>query len=149
MEEGLGLWWFLYLVLIVKMTDIGGYVFGKRYGKRLLAPYISPNKTWEGAFGGLFLGTLASVLFITNLGHKMGIIPGGSGMLIALVLGLILSIAAQFGDLSESLLKREAGVKDSNQFPGLGGILDILDSLVFTSPILYVFLMISEGGAAG
>lgn len=127
-----GRWWLLYLVLVTKMTDIGGFAIGKLFGKRPLAPKVSPKKTIEGAMGGLLLAMSASMV--------VGIMILNLTPLEALFLGCLLSIGAQFGDLSESLLKRDAGVKDSSHLPGLGGLLDIMDSLIFTAPLLYLYL---------
>ncbi len=143
-SEGVGPLWFLYLLAVVKMTDIGAYVAGKQLGKNLMAPIISPKKTWEGALGGFILGIFASLLYFACLGSKMKIGDALTSWT-ALWLGGILSIASQFGDLAESLIKRDAGVKDSNQLPGLGGVLDIVDSLIFAFPILYLFLSFQKG----
>ncbi len=137
-----GRWWFMCLIAVVKMTDIGAYVIGKQLGKTLMTPIISPKKTWEGSIGGFLIGILTSVLFFLMLGHKLAIGHGPVSLSVAVGLGALLSIAAQFGDLAESLIKRDAGVKDSNQLPGLGGMLDILDSLVFAAPILYFYLAV-------
>jgi phosphatidate cytidylyltransferase len=102
-----------------------------------MIPRISPGKTWEGFGGAILFSTLASVLFVHFLGHKMA----GMNWRHAIVLGVILSVSAVVGDLIESLFKREAGVKDSgNLFPGIGGILDLLDSLLFNAPIMYLYL---------
>lgn len=137
--------WFFYLVGVTKMTDIGGYFCGKLFGKHKLAPYISPKKTWEGTFGGL-LGALG---FSLAFAFSIQIFDLTTSFSLTLLqsawLGIILGMIAQIGDLSESLLKRDAGVKDSNHLPGLGGMLDIVDSLVFAAPIVYIFLRIQEG----
>lgn len=133
-----GRWWLLYLVAVTKMTDTGGFFIGKQFGRQKLAPYISPKKTWEGALGG-FCSAIATSLvikFITTL-------VGGNFSLTlwqSIWLGAGIGIVAQVGDLAESLLKRDGGIKDSNQLPGLGGMLDIVDSLVFTAPLVYIFL---------
>ncbi len=124
----------IYLIMVTKFTDIGAYFIGSYFGKTKLAPYISPKKSWEGAIGGFLIGVLASFLF-TLFYPKLDISLGES-----LLLGSLISIAAQFGDLTESLLKRDMGVKDSNHLPGLGGMLDVVDSLVFTTPLLYFYL---------
>lgn len=127
--------WLLYAIATTKMADVGGYVFGKQFGTRLLSPMISPNKTWEGAIGGLICAIITSVLF--------SLVLPISGIA-AIILGLLIAMLAQFGDLAESLLKRDTGFKDSNQMPGLGGTLDIADSLVFTIPFVYIFLLITH-----
>ena len=128
-----------YLLTVTKITDIGAYVAGSLLGKRKLAPHISPNKTIEGAFFGLLCAIGASFAF-----HLLGgAAPVGTfqlGTLAWLPLGCILGITGQFGDLSESLLKRDANKKDSNTLPGLGGVLDAVDSLLFNAPIIYLYL---------
>jgi len=135
-----GRWWFLYLLLVVKLADTGAYFTGKAFGKHALAPFISPKKTWEGAIGGLICGIVASLVldYIAD-----GVFPAGAFSLSlnqAIVLGAVLSLIGQVGDLAESLLKRDAGMKDSNLLPGLGGMLDMVDSLIFTAPLLYLYL---------
>lgn len=133
-----GRWWFVYALAVTKVTDIAAYVFGKLWGSNQLTPYISPKKTWEGALGG-FAAAVAMSFFL-NQWIPLGLSPIGS-----LCLGAVTSGLAQFGDLAESLLKRDSGVKDSNQLPGLGGLLDVLDSLVFTLPFIFLFLKFIYG----
>lgn len=130
--------WTAYLIATTKITDIGGYFGGSLWGKRKLAPTISPGKTLEGAIVGLALSLATSFLF-----HLWGGVSGNFslGSLEWILLGLGLGCIAQFGDLSESLLKRDANKKDSNSLPGLGGILDAVDSLLFNAPIVYFFLI--------
>ncbi len=129
-----GRFWLLYAIMTTKMSDIGGYFFGKQWGRHLMSPMISPNKTWEGAVGGLACALFSSFLFtyLIDMNWQTSVL-----------LGVIIAVLAQFGDLAESLLKRDAGIKDSNQMPGLGGSLDIVDSLVFTLPFVYIFLLIT------
>lgn len=122
--------WLFYLLLVTKLTDVGAYFVGTLWGKHPLAPQISPKKSWEGALGGLLTGIAVSLLFTSLF----------SGPLEAVVIGCCLSIVAQLGDLFESLLKRGSGVKDSNKIPGLGGFLDMVDSLIFTTCFLYGWL---------
>ncbi len=116
-----GLFLVLWVFIITWATDIGGYVFGKRFGRRKLAPELSPNKTYEGLYGGVAAATVlggAWALF-TGLGTAL------------LLLAPVLAVAAQAGDLFESGMKRRAGVKDSGTWlPGHGGLLDRLDGLV-------------------
>lgn len=131
-----GRWWLFYLLAVTKFTDIGAYFVGSALGKNKLSPYISPGKSWEGALGGLIFGGAASFIFYL----LSGTIPLSISLYASIWLGVVLSTMGQIGDLAESLLKRDAGVKNSSRIPGLGGILDMLDSLVFTSPILYIFL---------
>jgi phosphatidate cytidylyltransferase len=134
-----GRYWMFYLLLVTKSTDIGAYFVGKQWGRHKLAPVISPRKTWEGAIAGFLLGTFTSYIF-----HKFSLeyygVPLFDSSLQSLGFGALMAIVAQAGDLSESLLKRDSGVKDSNRLPGLGGLLDMVDSLVFTAPLLYFFL---------
>lgn len=134
-----GRYWVLYLLLVTKLTDVGAYLIGKQWGRHQLAPVISPKKTWEGAVGGFLVGSLASYVL-----HKVSVgmfnTPLFESSLQSIWFGGAMSIVAQIGDLSESLLKRDSGVKDSNRLPGFGGLLDMVDSLVFTAPLLYFFL---------
>jgi phosphatidate cytidylyltransferase len=136
-----GRWWLLYVVFVTKMTDIGAFFIGKKFGRQKLAPYISPKKTWEGAFGGLVAAIFASVILILCSALFDGKAFGLS-LWQGIWLGALLGILAQCGDLAESLLKRDGGIKDSSQLPGLGGMLDIVDSLVFTAPLMYILLKI-------
>lgn len=136
-HEGNGRLWLLYTIVTTKMSDVGGYFFGKQFGRIPLSPVISPKKTWEGTLGGVFCAALASYLFSSFMGISL---------VLSLFLGVWLAILAQFGDLAESLLKRDSGVKDSSHIPGLGGTLDVVDSLVFTLPFIYLFLLFFYGG---
>ena len=132
-----GHFYLLYFLLITKFSDTGAYVVGSLIGRHKMIPRISPGKTWEG-FGGAILGSvLASLIFVHFLGSSMF----GMNEFHAITLGVILSVGAVVGDLIESIFKREAGVKDSGKFfPGIGGILDLLDSLLFNAPIMYLYL---------
>ncbi len=132
-----GRYYLLYFVLVTKFSDSGAYVVGSLIGRHKMIPRISPGKTWEG-FGGALVGSiLASVVFVHFFQDKMR----GMNWMHALFLGVILAVAAVVGDLIESIFKREAGVKDSGHFfPGIGGILDLLDSLLFNAPIMYLYL---------
>lgn len=136
-----GRWWLLYLLVVTKMTDTGGFFVGKKFGREKLAPYISPKKTWEGALGG-FIAAILSGIALMLIASVFD--PGAFKLTIwqSIWLGAGIGICAQIGDLSESLLKRDGGVKDSNQVPGLGGMLDIVDSLVFSAPLVYIYLKV-------
>ncbi len=135
--EGNGKYYVLYFILVTKFSDSGAYAVGSLIGKHKMIPRISPGKTWEGFGGAIGVSTLASVLFAHFFRDKM---PGMTWVH-AVILGIILSICAVVGDLIESLFKREAGVKDSGKlFPGIGGILDLIDSLLFNAPIMYLYL---------
>ena len=132
-----GKYYVLYFILVTKFSDTGAYVIGSLIGKHKMIPRISPAKTWEGFGGAILVATGASLAYTHFLAGKM---PGMTP-LHAIVLGVVLSSAAVIGDLIESLFKREAGVKDSGSFfPGIGGILDLLDSLLFNAPIMYLYL---------
>ncbi|MCC5831662.1 MAG: phosphatidate cytidylyltransferase [Chlamydiales bacterium] len=136
-----GSWWIVYLIATTKSADVGGYFIGSYFGKRKLAHRLSPNKTLEGALGGL-AASIAMSLLICFLGRKVGGVLGGFTYVQSLWLGCLMGVLGQMGDLAESLLKRDAGVKDSNSIPGVGGILDMIDSLLFTAPLVYIFLEI-------
>jgi phosphatidate cytidylyltransferase len=132
-----GHYYLLYFVLITKLSDSGAYTVGSLIGRHKMIPRISPGKTWEGFAGAIAASTLASVVFVYFLGTRMV----GMNWRHAVILGIILGLAAVVGDLIESIFKREAGVKDSGRFfPGIGGILDLLDSLLFNAPIMYLYL---------
>jgi phosphatidate cytidylyltransferase len=123
----------LYLIAVTKSGDIGAYVIGTLFGKHQLIPRISPKKSVEGTVASLVISFLTAVLL-------RGLLPAVS-MPNIFVLGIIISAAGQIGDLSESLIKRDCKVKDSGSlFSGLGGMLDMIDSLIFTAPILYFYL---------
>jgi phosphatidate cytidylyltransferase len=134
-----GSWWMIYLIAVTKSSDIGGYFIGRFFGKHKLALKLSPNKTLEGALGGLAASLVASV-FLCFLGKKLGHSFDLFTYIQAIWLGIVIGIIGQLGDLAESLLKRDAGAKDSNSLPGVGGILDMIDSLLFTAPVLYIFM---------
>jgi len=132
-----GKFYVLYFIVVTKFSDTGAYAVGSLIGRNKMIPRISPGKTWEGFGGAILVSTAASVAFAHFFGAKMM----GMNFRHAVVLGIVLSITAVIGDLIESLFKREAGVKDSGRlFPGIGGILDLLDSLLFNAPIMYLYL---------
>ena len=132
-----GRFYVLYFILVTKFSDTGAYAVGSLIGRHKMIPRISPGKTWEGFGGAILVSTAASMAFAHCFGAKMI----GMNLLHAVILGIVLSIAAVIGDLIESLFKREAGVKDSGSLiPGIGGILDLLDSLLFNAPIMYLYL---------
>lgn len=131
LEGGRG--WVLLALFSTFATDTGAFLVGRAWGKRPLAPLISPGKTWEGAIGGLLASTVAAPLLAYVFG-LLGDLP------LAIFLGFLIGIVAQLGDLSESLLKRGSGVKDAGfLIPGHGGILDRMDSLVFTGALVYYY----------
>ncbi|NLB60665.1 MAG: CDP-archaeol synthase [Lentisphaerae bacterium] len=133
-----GRWLVFYLIAVVKCTDVGAFLVGRRWGRHKLIPRLSPAKTWEGVIGGVATGLLVSLVFRWLLGSQFGY----AQMLVrdALVLGLLLPVLGIFGDLTESMLKRAAKSKDTGGFiPGMGGLLDILDSLLFAAPLMFVY----------
>ncbi|MEW6305263.1 MAG: CDP-archaeol synthase [Verrucomicrobiota bacterium] len=135
--DGNGRYYVLYFILVTKFSDLGAYVTGSLIGKHKMIPRISPGKTWEGFAGAVVISTAASVIFAHFAGDKLH----GMTLMHAVILGVILSVSAVIGDLIESLFKREAGMKDSGSFfPGIGGILDLLDSLLFNAPLMYLYL---------
>lgn len=132
-----GCYYLLFFIVITKFSDTGAYAVGSLIGRHKLCPRISPAKTWEGFVGAIAISTLASLLLAHFLGQKLP----GMNWVHALILGVVLGMGAVVGDLIESLFKREAGAKDSGSFfPGIGGILDLLDSLLFNAPIMYLYL---------
>jgi phosphatidate cytidylyltransferase len=125
--------WTAMAMLGTWVADSGAYVFGKTMGRRKLAPRLSPNKTIEGYVGGIITGVLATVL----VGRALALPLGG-----LIALGLLVSVVSPAGDLGESLLKRSAGVKDSGTlFPGHGGALDRIDSLIWSVAMAYYLVL--------
>ena len=134
---GDGKYYVLYFLLVTKFSDMGAYLVGSLIGKHKMIPRISPGKTWEGFAGAIVVSGGASVAYA----HIFQAHLYGMTTVHAIILGGILSSAAVIGDLIESLFKREAGVKDSGSFfPGIGGILDLVDSVLFNAPIMYLYL---------
>lgn len=132
----IGAWWLLYVMFLVWSADSGAYLFGRMFGKNKLAPRVSPGKTWEGFFGGLVMSALISCLF----SHY---VPLDLELDSLLVCSIITVLASVVGDLTESMFKREAGIKDSgNLIPGHGGILDRIDSLMAAMPLFACLLLI-------
>ena len=133
------------LALVVgatKGTDIGAYTFGKLIGRHLMTPKLSPKKTWEGAFGGLAFAVLI-VFGITWLEFAVTGVSTLDAWPLRLAFALGVSVAGQIGDLAESMLKREARVKDaSSVIPGFGGVLDLLDSLFLAAPVGWAILTV-------
>ena len=133
-----GGWTLLFMFTLVWVVDIGAYFCGRRFGRRKLAPVISPGKTWEGVFGGL-AATLAWMLLVYALVD--GLQPGLAAYL---AIGLATVSVSIVGDLFESVLKREAGVKDSGALlPGHGGVLDRIDSVIAAAPVFVTGLMLA------
>ncbi|PIS00679.1 MAG: hypothetical protein COT84_06345 [Chlamydiae bacterium CG10_big_fil_rev_8_21_14_0_10_35_9] len=125
--------WIIYLLIITKITDVAAYFIGKLFGKHKLAKVVSPNKTVEGSLGGFIVAIATSFLF-----HYL--FPFQFSKADCFILGVILAVFSQIGDLVESLFKRDVKIKDSSSIPGIGGVLDMLDSIFINAPILYFYL---------
>ena len=132
-----GQFYVLYLVVVTKFSDMGAYLVGSRIGRHPMVPHISPGKTWEGFVGSFVFSILGSYMLIWLLPAKLSYL----NLLHGTVLGFLIGIAAVVGDLSESMIKRSTGVKDSGSLlPGIGGVLDLIDSLLFTAPLMFFYL---------
>ena len=128
----------LWLIAVTKFTDMGAYITGSMIGKRKMIPHVSPGKTWEGFFGALVFAQLAACGLFAMLPDQLAALGGWPHVI---VLGFVLALLAVVGDLAESVVKRSLGAKDSgNMLPGIGGALDLVDSLCFTAPFLYFYL---------
>src|SRR5271155_3112486 len=153
-QQFAGAFWLLYLLLVVWAGDIFAYFVGRSLGRHLMAPRISPKKTWEGAMASLAASLLVgSLLFshalqISTFLLRVGLIERRDGLFglekpelwPIILLTVAVNIAAQLGDLVESLIKRGAGVKDSGTIlPGHGGMLDRIDALLFAAPVLWFY----------
>lgn len=124
-----------FVVLVTKMGDIGAFIIGNAIGKHNLIPRISPHKTIEGTIGGLAFSLMTAVASKSYL-------PGFHYAHL-IFLGILLGVLAQVGDLAESLLKRDCAIKDSGtNLSGFGGVLDLIDSLIFTVPIFYFYVVV-------
>lgn len=137
-DPGLGLWTLSLPLVASFATDTGAYFAGRFFGRHKLAPEISPGKTLEGSMGGILFSFLALLAYTAWVREVFPF-----GLLELWLFSLLLSLAAQLGDLAESMLKRFAGVKDSGRFlPGHGGLLDRIDSLLFTFPLTYFLVVL-------
>jgi phosphatidate cytidylyltransferase len=132
-----GLWWLLMFICVVKFADIGAFTAGKVFGRHKFSPKISPGKTWEGMAGAV----AASVIIAVGFAIICDIMVWWA----AIVFGVCLAFVGQLGDLAESMLKRDAGLKDSsNIVPGFGGVLDIIDSTLIAAPVAYLFFTLGR-----
>ncbi len=132
---------YIWLVLVIAfLTDSCAYFVGKGLGKHKLCPVLSPNKTIEGAIGGTLGGGLSALLF----GYIINRFFGAQAIYLNIfILGLLGAVAAQLGDLTASCIKRQYNIKDyGNLFPGHGGVLDRIDSILFVAPVVYAYLII-------
>lgn len=140
-------WVVLWILLVTKSSDIGAYFTGRAIGRHKMIPWLSPGKTWEGAVGGVALATIVGAA-----GAGLVPMPPGSPALVlwqGAALGAALAVVGQTGDLVASLLKRDAGIKDSSRaLPGFGGVLDVIDSPLLAAPAAY-WLLAAFGGASG
>ncbi|MDZ7279425.1 phosphatidate cytidylyltransferase [Pantoea eucrina] len=131
-----GAWWLLFIMVLVWGADSGAYMFGRLFGKHKLAPKVSPGKTWEGFFGGLLTSAIIAWLFAVMA-------PLAVAPVTLVICAVVATLASVLGDLTESMFKREAGIKDSgNLIPGHGGILDRIDSLTAAVPVFACLLLL-------
>jgi phosphatidate cytidylyltransferase len=120
------------LVFVVKSSDIGAYTIGSLYGKHKFSPVISPKKTWEGMAGAVIAAVIVAVAFAAACDIMV--------WWLGVIFGVLFAFLGQLGDLAESMLKRDAQTKDvSNNVPGFGGILDVVDSILISAPFGYLF----------
>ena len=127
----MGLWHVLMLMFVVKVSDIGAFTFGKLFGKHKFSPRVSPGKTWEGLGGAMVAAMVLSLVFAVAFATMV--------WWQALLFGAVFAVIGQMGDLAESMMKRDAGQKDSsNRVPGYGGILDVIDSPLVAAPFGYL-----------
>jgi phosphatidate cytidylyltransferase len=128
----------LWLLAVTKLTDTGAYITGSLVGKHKMIPHISPGKTWEGFVGALFFAQLAACGLYALMPDQLSALHSWPHVI---ALGFLLAILAVIGDLAESVVKRSLHAKDSgNMLPGIGGGLDLIDSICFTAPALYFYL---------
>lgn len=144
------------IILIVKCCDIGAYFSGRSFGRHKLIPWLSPGKTWEGLFGGVLFSAIVATL-LAEVGNRVGVnvrgiysedprllTPLNFPLWAAFLAGAAMGLLGQFGDLTASLFKRDAGLKDSgNTVPGFGGLLDVIDSPIVVAPLAYWLLWLS------
>ncbi len=151
-EASYGLSMVVSVIAVSKMSDSGAYFGGRSWGRRPLAPALSPKKTVEGAVAGMVTGLVASWVYFAWIAPAcFGTQPiTGAASWRSLAYGVAIVLAAMAGDLFESLLKRDAQIKDSSAWlPGLGGILDTIDSLLFAFPVAYALTVLDWSGTGG
>jgi len=135
--EPTGQYYVIFLLLVTKFSDMGAYVFGSLFGRHPFAPHISPKKTWEGFCGALFSALLGSYWLYAMIPDRLPALRFAD----VTILGLVLGVSAVIGDLAESIIKRSTLAKDSSHvLPGIGGTLDLIDSVLFTAPLMYFYL---------
>ncbi len=143
-HEGIlsGQYYVLYLIVLTKFSDMGAYIFGVLFGKHPSVPHISPNKTWEGFAGAIFTAFLASWMMHAIAPEKLSLLR----TIDLCALPLLIGGGAIIGDLAESVVKRSSQSKDSSHLlPGIGGTLDLIDSVLFTAPIFYFYMRFAMG----
>ena len=124
----------IFLITVTKASDIGAYCFGKYFGRTSLIKRVSPQKSLEGALGGFLVSLTVGIVFSLFLEELLFFWE-------KVFMSAILAIISQLGDLFESLIKRDCNIKDSGKIlPGMGGILDVIDSLIFTAPTFYLYI---------
>jgi phosphatidate cytidylyltransferase len=127
----------IYLLAVTKFSDVGAYVIGSLIGRHKMIPRISPGKTWEGFAGAILTSLGISIALVHVMGGRVQAISFAD----SIILGLLLPLVSVVGDLAESVVKRDASIKDSGRsIPGIGGALDLIDSILFTAPVLYFYL---------
>ena len=137
-----GLFCIVLLITTVKMSDAMAYFVGKSIGRTKITPVLSPNKTLEGSIGGVLGGIAGAALIFYIIGPQVFQLPNEKSAVFVMLYGVCLALAGMVGDLAESFIKREAQIKDSSSWlPGLGGVLDIADSLVFAAPVSMLLLL--------
>jgi len=137
-----GQFYLIYLMVVTKFSDMGAYVFGSLFGKHPFASHISPKKTWEGFAGALVSALLGGYWLYALMPHKLSAFRFED----VTILGLLLGGVAVVGDLAESIIKRSTQAKDAGTIlPGIGGTLDLIDSLLFTAPVMYFYLRLVLG----
>ena len=140
-------WVVVGIVLTIKSSDIGAYFAGRSLGRNKLIPWLSPGKTWEGLVGGVITAAVVGGLLALATGGAAG--TGRVPVWLGAVGGALLAVVGQLGDLAESLLKRTAGAKDSGTLlPGMGGVLDVIDSLLFAAPVAWWLLLLASSSAS-
>ena len=140
-----GQYYIIFLAIVTKFSDMGAYVFGSLFGRHPFASHISPKKTWEGIAGALVSSMLGGLWVYAWIPGRLSVLRLSD----VLVLGVVLGAVAIVGDLAESIIKRSAHTKDSSHvLPGIGGTLDLVDSILFTAPIMYFYLTAIAGPAA-
>ncbi len=131
-----GVYWFSIVLPIIWFTDTGAFFVGRKWGKHHLSPRLSPKKTWEGYWGGVFLGVIGSLLFYALWGKNLSL-----SLTESFLLGISLSLLTPLGDLGESMFKRQSGIKDSSHIlPGHGGIFDRIDTWLWAAPLGYYLI---------